>query len=67
MHCLLLNKFEALLIKNMFTCGVFIALKKAFDTANHDILPYKLNHYGIREVAIKYFLHIYLIGTKSYP
>ena len=39
----------------MFTCGVFIDFEKAFDTVNHQILISKLNHYGIREVANKWF------------
>ena len=47
------------------TVGVFIHLKKAFDTINHNLLLKKLAHYGVRGVANKW-LASYLSNRKPY-
>ena len=54
----ILDIFETLqnnMDKHYFPCGVFIDLKKAFDTVNHKILLDKLNYYGFRGIINEWF------------
>ena len=48
-----------------FGCGIFIDLRKAFDTVNHDIVLLKLEHYGIRDNMLNWFKS-YLSNRKQY-
>ena len=46
-------------------CRVFVDLRKAFDTADHQMLLTKLNHYGARGVS-NYWFKYYLSHRSQY-
>ena len=48
----------------LFTWGIFLDLKRAFDTVNHSSLLKKLNHYGIRGIVSHWFSS-YLLGRSQ--
>ena len=51
----IVNTIQSNMDKRLYSCGVFIDLKKAFDTVDHAILLDKLNHYGFRGIINKWF------------
>jgi retron-type reverse transcriptase len=48
----LYDKITSAIDRKEFTIGIFLDLSKAFDTINHDILFDKLEHYGLRGLAL---------------
>ena len=59
------EKIKESIDNKKFGCGIFIDLRKAFDTVNHDILLKKLEHYGIRDTSLSWFKS-YLTNRKQY-
>ena len=50
---------------NEFTVGIFVDLKKVFDTVNHSILLDKHNYYGICGIPLTW-LSSYLSNRQQY-
>ena len=51
----LTTKLADAIDKNKLMVGIFLDLSKAFDTVDHSIIIAKLNHYGIRGIALEWF------------
>ena len=60
----IVNVIQNNMDQNLFSRGIFLDLKKAFDTVDHLILLQKLNHYGIRGIINAWFAS-YLLGRSQ--
>jgi len=61
----LTEKVRVALDTGHFACGIFVDFQKAFDTVDHEILLKKLEHYGVRHTANKWF-RSYLTNRTQY-
>ena len=61
----LFDKIVSLIDNKQFTVVIFIDLSKAYDTVDHIILLERLEHYGIRDTALKWFCS-YLGDRKQF-
>ena len=61
----LIEYIEKAIDKKMFVCGALVDLQKAFDTVDHNILLYKLSHYGIKDIANCWF-NSYLSNRRQF-
>ena len=60
-----MKKLTTAIDKKLLTIGVFIDLKKAFDTIDHSLLLKKLEFYGIRGIASEW-LNSYLCNRSQF-
>ena len=61
----LVDKITNAVERNETTIGIFLDLSKAFDTIDHNIILYKLEHYGFNGIVSEWFKN-YLSNRKQY-
>ena len=59
------DKITSAIDERKHTVGIFLDLSKAFDTVNHRILLDKLEHFGIRGLALEW-IKCYLYNRHQY-
>ena len=59
------EKIREVCHKGLFSCGVFLHFKKAFDTISHPILILKLQYYGVRGISSNWF-QSFLTNKKQF-
>ena len=60
----IVNAIQENIDHNVFSCGIFLDFKKAFDTVDHSGLLHKLHYYGVRGTAHNWFTS-YLDGRTQ--
>ena len=63
----IVNRIQSNLDAGLYSCGVFIDPKKAFDTVDHTILLCKLSHYGHRGNINDWFASYLTDRTQTTP
>ena len=58
-------KINSAIENGKYSWGIFIDLRKAFATVNHEILINKMEHYGIRGTPLQWF-RSYLSESKQF-
>jgi len=61
----LVDRIVTQMDKNEIPINIYLDLSKAFDTLDHEILLYKLQHYGVSGNSLELFRN-YLHGRKQY-
>ena len=52
----IIDRIQKAIVDRNYSCGIFLDFSKAFDTINHNILIRKLQHYGVRGLALDWFI-----------
>lgn len=52
----IIDRIQKAIDDRNYSCGIFLEFSKAFDTINHNILIRKLQHYGVRGLALDWFI-----------